>query len=139
MPFHGCGCSSGVEHNLAKVGVEGSNPFARSKILKEIKRLKRPFGAVFAYIDARSSRCKHSVSSRRRTAGYGGVSRDRRTGSFGVLPIRRIVPSYEQRNTPFAGDFLAAFGYTVILTRDSDCRDNTTQRPGLDRGAGQRR
>jgi hypothetical protein len=27
----GCGCSSGVEHNLAKVGVEGSNPFARSK------------------------------------------------------------------------------------------------------------
>ncbi|CUX47448.1 hypothetical protein AGR3A_Lc130054 [Agrobacterium tomkonis CFBP 6623] len=25
------GCSSGVEHNLAKVGVEGSNPFARSK------------------------------------------------------------------------------------------------------------
>src|SRR3954451_5400876 len=27
----GCGCSSGVEHDLAKVGVEGSNPFARSK------------------------------------------------------------------------------------------------------------
>src|ERR1700744_5675494 len=29
--FLGCGCSSGVEHNLAKVGVEGSNPFARSR------------------------------------------------------------------------------------------------------------
>ncbi len=29
--FGVCGCSSGVEHNLAKVGVEGSNPFARSK------------------------------------------------------------------------------------------------------------
>jgi hypothetical protein len=27
---NGCGCSSGVEHDLAKVGVEGSNPFARS-------------------------------------------------------------------------------------------------------------
>ena len=27
----GCGCSSGVEHNLAKVGVVGSNPIARSK------------------------------------------------------------------------------------------------------------
>jgi hypothetical protein len=27
-----CGCSSGVEHNLAKVGVEGSNPFARSSL-----------------------------------------------------------------------------------------------------------
>ena len=26
-----CGRSSGVEHNLAKVGVEGSNPFARSR------------------------------------------------------------------------------------------------------------
>src|ERR1700704_3719663 len=32
---YGCGCSSGVEHDLAKVGVEGSNPFARSKILQE--------------------------------------------------------------------------------------------------------
>jgi hypothetical protein len=29
-PDLGCGCSSGVEHDLAKVGVEGSNPFARS-------------------------------------------------------------------------------------------------------------
>src|SRR6266700_6482520 len=28
--LYGCGCSSGVEHDLAKVGVEGSNPFARS-------------------------------------------------------------------------------------------------------------
>src|SRR5690348_5164563 len=31
MDFPGCGCSSGVEHDHAKVGVEGSNPFARSK------------------------------------------------------------------------------------------------------------
>ena len=30
--IHKCGCSSVVEHNLAKVGVEGSNPFARSKV-----------------------------------------------------------------------------------------------------------
>jgi hypothetical protein len=28
----GCGCSSVVEHNLAKVGVGGSNPLARSRI-----------------------------------------------------------------------------------------------------------
>ena len=27
---NGCGCSSVVEHDLAKVGVEGSSPFARS-------------------------------------------------------------------------------------------------------------
>ncbi len=33
------GRSSGVEHNLAKVGVEGSNPFARSKNFKKISRL----------------------------------------------------------------------------------------------------
>src|SRR6516164_753713 len=34
-PFNifGCGCSSVVEHDLAKVGVEGSSPFARSKFL----------------------------------------------------------------------------------------------------------
>src|SRR6266480_6900035 len=29
-PRFGCGCSSGVEHNLAKVWVVGSNPIARS-------------------------------------------------------------------------------------------------------------
>ncbi len=34
------GRSSGVEHNLAKVGVEGSNPFARSKSFDSIKYLK---------------------------------------------------------------------------------------------------
>src|SRR5438045_8319001 len=32
----GCGCSSGVEHDLAKVGVEGSNPFARSKTIRRV-------------------------------------------------------------------------------------------------------
>ena len=29
------GRSSGVEHDLAKVGVEGSNPFARSSFTKQ--------------------------------------------------------------------------------------------------------
>jgi hypothetical protein len=33
-PVTRCGRSSGVEHNLAKVGVEGSNPFARSILTK---------------------------------------------------------------------------------------------------------
>jgi hypothetical protein len=33
-PLTLCGRSSGVEHNLAKVGVEGSNPFARSSKLR---------------------------------------------------------------------------------------------------------
>jgi hypothetical protein len=35
-----CGCSSGVEHNLAKVGVEGSNPFARSNDCDGIFEIK---------------------------------------------------------------------------------------------------
>src|SRR5262249_15030645 len=35
----GCGCSSGVEHDLAKVGVEGSNPFARSSSSQELNQL----------------------------------------------------------------------------------------------------
>ena len=34
QPKRQSGRSSGVEHNLAKVGVEGSNPFARSKFFK---------------------------------------------------------------------------------------------------------
>jgi hypothetical protein len=33
----GCGCSSVVEHDLAKVGVEGSSPFARSRIFLAIR------------------------------------------------------------------------------------------------------
>jgi hypothetical protein len=34
---HGCGRSSGVERNLAKVEVEGSNPFARSSLFKYLR------------------------------------------------------------------------------------------------------
>ncbi len=36
MPDRQSGRSSGVEHNLAKVGVEGSNPFARSNYFNDI-------------------------------------------------------------------------------------------------------
>ena len=43
------GRSSGVEHNLAKVGVEGSNPFARSSFPAEIKDLCRPSGRRFCW------------------------------------------------------------------------------------------
>ncbi len=41
------GRSSGVEHNLAKVGVEGSNPFARSKNFKKISGLYKVAKAAF--------------------------------------------------------------------------------------------
>ena len=37
-----CGRSSAVEHNLAKVGVDGSNPFARSIIEVFLIRNKVP-------------------------------------------------------------------------------------------------
>jgi hypothetical protein len=56
---HGCGCSSVVEHDLAKVGVEGSNPFARSRSILRPHGLASPrattrgdlrFGCVFARI-----------------------------------------------------------------------------------------
>ena len=40
MPDRQSGRSSGVEHNLAKVGVEGSNPFARSSFPRKIKDLQ---------------------------------------------------------------------------------------------------
>src|SRR5438552_8257430 len=48
----GCGCSSVVEHDLAKVGVEGSSPFARSRFswqsnsllgLRTLGLLSRPY------------------------------------------------------------------------------------------------
>src|SRR5215217_504789 len=46
---HGCGCSPGVEHNLAKVRVEGSNPFARSNSLRlaSLERNKGSLGTLF--------------------------------------------------------------------------------------------
>ena len=40
IPFYRCGRSSGVERNLAKVDVEGSNPFTRSNS-------KPPFQVAF--------------------------------------------------------------------------------------------
>src|SRR5947208_10703853 len=38
----GCGCSSVVEHDLAKVGVEGSSPFARSRFFPARRRQSKP-------------------------------------------------------------------------------------------------
>src|ERR1700739_2734151 len=40
-PWPERGRSSGVEHNLAKVGVEGSNPFARSRFSQENQEVER--------------------------------------------------------------------------------------------------
>ena len=53
------GRSSGVEHNLAKVGVEGSNPFARSNIFKPVVKLTIFAGAAPELL----RRCAPAVSS----------------------------------------------------------------------------
>ena len=49
------GRSSGVEHNLAKVGVEGSNPFARSSISSKCANPRIPGRRSGASADARGS------------------------------------------------------------------------------------
>ena len=56
------GRSSGVEHNLAKVGVEGSNPFARSKSANSLKLLISAKLAFSAYTGPLAIACKLFVS-----------------------------------------------------------------------------
>src|SRR5690606_24601583 len=59
------GCSSGVEHNLAKVGVEGSNPFARSSLPQTKSRAKARL----------SSFQLPEIFTRRIDSGYRGYAR----------------------------------------------------------------
>ena len=55
------GRSSGVEHNLAKVGVEGSNPFARSNFPHQ-KMLQRRLSRRLLFLWARFAHtARHSV------------------------------------------------------------------------------
>jgi hypothetical protein len=56
---NGCGCSSGVEHNLAKVGVVGSNPIARSNIFNDISNSET------APLRRTSAECPRNLFSRR--------------------------------------------------------------------------
>lgn len=58
-----CGCSSGVEHNLAKVRVVGSNPIARSNLLLRKRRHDEKVGhqcPAFRFTDygKRQSACR---------------------------------------------------------------------------------
>ena len=68
------GRSSGVEHNLAKVGVEGSNPFARSSFSQLIISRGTPRLRIF---QQKITRRRDSDSSRVR-CGY--RVRDKRAG-----------------------------------------------------------
>src|SRR6266568_8904706 len=56
-PRFGCGCSSGVEHNLAKVGVVGSNPIARSK--------DQRISACYRFGDPKASACAPAEAGRK--------------------------------------------------------------------------
>ena len=63
-PDRQSGRSSGVEHNLAKVGVEGSNPFARSSFLPENQRFRRPATLeILETMPRRDPHCLHIVSN----------------------------------------------------------------------------
>src|SRR5215813_11410488 len=69
-PDFGRGCSSGVEHDLAKVGVEGSNPFARSNEVREQSAQLRALRALCAAsIASLGQSLTASNSAKRRKAG----------------------------------------------------------------------
>jgi hypothetical protein len=71
LPSAGCGCSSGVEHNLAKVGVEGSNPFARSKFLQGNEAVKTVLRGRFCFPAATRKWGKQGEAAvKRKAAGY---------------------------------------------------------------------
>ena len=64
-----CGRSSGVEHNLAKVGVVGSNPIARSKFSPMISIIYGPFGAPFG-AEYTASGCRFGCHFRVAVGGF---------------------------------------------------------------------
>jgi hypothetical protein len=67
----GRGCSSGVEHNLAKVGVVGSNPIARSRFSQENQKgHSGPWGRLWLTPAYDSPNCKLSVSCRKVGVGF---------------------------------------------------------------------
>jgi hypothetical protein len=90
---HGCGCSSGVEHNLAKVGVEGSNPFARSSnSLKSLIGRRMPGGPSRS--PAQNRTCRHAPNAGKfREAGFCSVP-------VGPHKTLRSAPRHRQRCAP---------------------------------------
>ena len=92
--FYGCGCSSGVEHDLAKVGVEGSNPFARSNL---------------ALFSPRTPRLAHSIC---------GTALNLISGTALNLPLRLRSPS-RQSYFPLRKEPLPVF--CVGLSRLPTC------------------
>jgi hypothetical protein len=79
------GRSSGVEHNLAKVGVEGSNPFARSNFSQIINELHWTVSRIWR--DGLLW-CPHDVHRGRKPHIWGCVTES--VASHGVAPLAAI-------------------------------------------------
>ena len=72
MPDRQSGRSSGVEHNLAKVGVEGSNPFARSRIHRYINGF---WGTWGNFSNSCNARYAHAMKAHYAPNLFGGSTR----------------------------------------------------------------
>src|SRR5262249_34270021 len=108
----GRGCSSGVEHDLAKVGVEGSNPFARSKILNDIKKLRRP-GKSGCYCCLGGEAWGKQTMGNCARSGFGSVlhmkSPDAAPATLGTAPPH----GFEPRDRISASRLAEAFGCRI--------------------------
>lgn len=84
----GCGCSSGVEHNLAKVGVEGSNPFARSRQSQGLRGTSVGFPGAFRFLGLGGS----ALFSRGSAGPCCPLRSDERSGAGLHSPSEAVVP-----------------------------------------------
>ena len=122
-PANGCGCSSGVEHNLAKVGVEGSNPFARSSFSQEKSMTCLRRRVIF---DGDSGRvggsCLHIVSKMNRRIGSSRKSWSRLRGN--AFP----KPGYASQTPPLlTADFCTPAAASWLFKPGA--LDGTASRP----------
>ncbi len=77
-PTRGCGRSSGVEHNLAKVRVGRSNRLARSKINRHPRlKTKPPFGRLLFFRQSSRLPVRHKKAAR---IFYSRQARDKKKG-----------------------------------------------------------
>ena len=108
----GCGCSSGVEHDLAKVGVEGSNPFARSSFSPDSNGMADACKAHWANVPGNDA----SVMSLRTTtlgatsefSGVGvGPIHDPRTMTVGMVMLTIAEANFSSQPASFRGRSLS--------------------------------
>jgi|RhiMethySRZTD1v2_1073278.scaffolds.fasta_scaffold78603_4 hypothetical protein len=142
IPAGGCGCSSGVEHHVANVRVEGSNPFARSN-------LSVVAGGPAARICARLGRCRPALAPRRSQHCHPSCTGDigdplgSRTSVLGdsgdacrtALPSAAPVPRSKHTLLPQAGPLgvpgggLRRRGGRGVLSHKGPCRPGRASGP----------